>query len=98
MLKQKERKKGDVITIKLVSGEELLGSFVEDNEKELTVTNPSVLGADPKGGMGLFPWIISAKNDQAAIKHSTIATVADTSREIADKFRESTTGITIAKV
>lgn len=97
MLKEKKYKKGDVVTIKLISGEELLGSFREETESHLTVANPSVLGADAKGGMGLFPWIISAKNDLVSIKHSTIATTAETSTEIADNFTKATSGIEIIR-
>ena len=95
MLKENNFKKGEVVTIKLISGEELLGKFVEESKEELTVKSPSVLGADAKGGMGLFPWIISAKNDTVSIKHSTIATTAETSKEIADNFTKATSDIQI---
>jgi hypothetical protein len=95
MLKSNNYKKNDIVTIKLISGEELLGKFVEESKDEFTVKSPSVLGADAKGGMGLFPWIISAKNDTVPIKHSTIATTAETSKEIADNFTKATSEIQI---
>lgn len=95
MLKEKQFKKGEIVTIKLNSGEELLGSFREESDTHFTVSNPSVIGADAKGGMGLFPWIVSSKSDVIPIKKVSIATVVETSKDIADNFTRATSGIQI---
>lgn len=95
MLKSKTIfKKNDIITIKMISGEELIGKFIEDNDTHLTVKNPSVLGTD-QNGAGIFPWILSASNDTVSIRHSTIAVLAACTKDIADKFLEVISDIKI---
>ena len=51
-------KKGDVITIKLISAEEVIAEVIEDNENDIVVKKPMTLVISQKG-MGLQPYMIT---------------------------------------
>ena len=42
-------KKGDVVTIKLISAEELIAEVLEDNEEDIVVKRPMTLMIGSKG-------------------------------------------------
>ena len=97
MLIQKPIKKNDVVTVKLITGEEILGRFEGEDEDGLHVSRASVVAANPEGGLGLVPWMMSSMPEKISINKSTVVTYGQTADAIADKFIEATTNITLAK-
>jgi len=57
MLIEPAYKVGDVITIKLTSGEELVGKFEADDDKTIKVNKPLTLVASEKG-IGLQQFLL----------------------------------------
>jgi len=96
MLVQKPIAKNDIITIKLTTGEELIAKFIEDSETELVVERATTMAANPQGGLGLVPWMMSAMPDKISLNKSTVLAYTQTVKEIADKFVEATTNIQLA--
>jgi hypothetical protein len=95
MLLNKPITAGTTITIKLISGEELLARYESENETTLNVSKPAVLTANANG-MGMMPWVISAQNTQVKLnKHTVVAWVA-TDDEIARSFVQATSSIKLA--
>lgn len=92
MLLEKPLQSNDVITVKLLTGEELLARFHSENENELVVTKASVIAANPNG-MGMIPWMISARPREIKLNKQTVVAFAKTEKEIADKFTEMTSEI-----
>jgi hypothetical protein len=96
MLVQKPIAKNDIITIKLTTGEELIAKFIEESETELVVERATTMAANPQGGLGLVPWMMSAMPDKISLNKSTVLAYTQTVKEIADKFVEATTNIQLA--
>lgn len=96
MLVQKPIAKNDIITIKLTTGEELIAKFIEELETELVVERATTMAANPQGGLGLVPWMMSAMPDKISLNKSTVLAYTQTVKEIADKFVEATTNIQLA--
>jgi len=96
MLVQKPIAKNDIITIKLTTGEELIAKFIEDSDTELVVERATTMAANPQGGLGLVPWMMSAMPDKISLNKSTVLAYTQTVKEIADKFVEATTNIQLA--
>lgn len=96
MLVQKPIAKNDIITIKLTTGEELIAKFIDDSETELVVERATTMAANPQGGLGLVPWMMSAMPDKISLNKSTVLAYTQTVKEIADKFVEATTNIQLA--
>lgn len=85
-------KSGDIVTIKLVSGDEMIARFESEDEKHLTISKPVVLGQGPEG-VNFFPWAFTGNTDSVKIYVHTVAAVLRTEDRIAKDYQQSTTDI-----
>jgi len=85
----------DTVTIKTTAGEELVGRFVEENDK--TITMQKVLALMPTAqGIGLGPFAFTISQDsKIKINKSAVLFVAKTDAEMAKQYVQSTSGLTI---
>ena len=97
MLLEKPIKKGSIITIKIVTGEEIIARLEEETEEGLVVTKASIVAPNPQGGLGLVPWMMSAVPDKVLLTSQNVVAYHITVDQIADKFIEATTDIALAK-
>jgi hypothetical protein len=96
MLIDKGVTEGEVITLKLTSGEEIVAKLVEDGAAYYKLKNPQVIGMGPKGP-GLMPYLFTVNPDKEIKLLKTTVTVAEaTDKAFADQFIQSTTGIALA--
>jgi hypothetical protein len=87
---------GEVVTLKLTSGEELVAKLVEDGPLHYKLKNPQVIGMGPKGP-GLMPYLFTVSPDkEIKLQKSTVTVAEPTDKQFADQFIESTTGIALA--
>ena len=84
---------GEVITLKLTSGEELVAKLTEETDTYYKLSKPMVIGMGQQGP-GLMPYLFTVSPD-ADVKLSKITvTVAEpTDAAFAKQFLESTSGI-----
>jgi hypothetical protein len=96
MLIDKGVSEGEVITLKLTSGEEIVAKLVEDSATYYKLKNPQVIGMGPKGP-GLMPYLFTVDPSKEIKLLKTTVTVAEaTDKAFADQFIQSTTGIALA--
>lgn len=96
MLLEKPKAQGDVITLKLTSGEELIARFEEDTASGVKISKPMVLSMTPKG-VGMMPYLFTVNPDtDVTINHSAISVTAKTDADFAKQYMSSTTGIELA--
>jgi hypothetical protein len=96
MLIDKGVSEGEVITLKLTSGEEIVAKLVEDGAAYYKLKNPQVIGMGPKGP-GLMPYLFTVNPDKEIKLLKTTVTVAEaTDKSFADQFIQQTTGIALA--
>ena len=89
-------KKGDVITIKLVSTEEVIAEVIEDNENDIVVKRPMTLVVSSKG-MGLQPYMITPEIQERLNFHKqNIFAMSKTAKDFTDGYLGQTSGIQIA--
>ena len=90
-------KKGDIVTVKLSTGEEIVARFESFNMDELKVVKPTVLTLNPQNGQAmLIAWLMSIdahKSEPVSIKGNQIVATARTIKSLADSYTQSTTGI-----
>ncbi len=87
---------GEVITLKLTSGEELIGKLVEETDTHYKLSRIQVIGMGPKGP-GLMPYLFTVNPDRDVKLVKTTVTVAEpTDEAFAKQFIESTTGIALS--
>lgn len=96
MLINKGVSAGEVITLKLTSGEELVAKLVEETDSYYKLSRIQVIGMGPKGP-GLMPYLFTVNPDRDVKLSKLTVTVAEASDEqFAKQFLESTTGIALA--
>ena len=87
---------GEIITLKLTSGEELVAKLVEETDSYYKLSRIQVIGMGPKGP-GLMPYLFTVSPDRDVKLLKTTVTVAEASDEqFAKQFLETTTGIALA--
>ena len=87
---------GEVITLKLTSGEEIVAKLVEETATYYKLGKPAVIGMGPKGP-GLMPYLFTVSPDKEVKLLKTTVTVCEaTDKQFADQFIEQTTGIKLA--
>ena len=93
-------KKGDVITVKLSTGEELVARFESVSADELKLVKPTVLTLNPQNGQAmLIAWLMSIdahNSEPVSIKGNQVVATARTIKALADSYTENTSGITPA--
>jgi hypothetical protein len=89
------RKTGDVVALKLMSGEEVIGSFQSDSDGTITLRKPLAMAMTAQGP-ALAPWIASADIDKTSnfeINKDHVVTMVPAHKPIADAYTQATTGI-----
>ena len=87
---------GEVITLKLTSGEEIVAKLAEETASYYKLSKPMVIGHGPKGP-GLMPYLFTVSPDKdIKLQKATVTVVEATDKGFADQFVQSTTGIALA--
>jgi hypothetical protein len=87
---------GEVITLKLTSGEELVAKLTEETPTHYKLSKPAVIGMGQKGP-GLMPYLFTVSPDADVKLLKTTVTVCEpTDEQFAKQFLETTTGIKLA--
>jgi hypothetical protein len=85
--------KGEVLTLKLTSGEELVARLEEETDTQYKVSKPMVLTGTTQG-IGMMPYLFTSdpKKDIPINKYAVTVAVP-TEKSYADQYTESTTSI-----
>ena len=88
---------GDIVSFKIATGEEILGSFKEEDMMSVTLEKPLML-AMTKNGPAMAPIMMTVAPDTTLTfgKNNIIVGPVETDKEIADQYRFQTTGIQLA--
>ena len=84
---------GEVITLKLTSGEELVAKLLEDGVVYYKLSRPMVIGMGQQGP-GLMPYLFTVHPDkEVKLLKSTVTVAEATDAAFAKQFLEQTSGI-----
>lgn len=87
---------GEVITLKLTSGEEIVAKLAAETDSHYKLSRPMVIGMGERGP-GLMPYLFTVNPEKEVKLSKTTVTVAEaTDKAFADQFIQSTTGIKLA--
>lgn len=95
MLIQVPYKEGDVVSIKLSSGEELIGSLVSESDNSITISKPRMLVAGEKGMM-FAPYMFTVDPDiKYTLRLNNIICICKSEETVAKAYNTQTSGITV---
>ena len=84
---------GDVVTLKLTSGEEIVARLDKETDTHYRLTKPMVIAMGPNGP-GLLPYLFTVRPDKTIGLSKNTVTVATTSdKQFASQYMQSTTNI-----
>ncbi len=87
---------GEVITLKLTSGEELVAKLIDDQVMHYKLAHPMVIAMSPKGP-ALMPYLFTVDpSKEVKISKSAVVVTEATDKMFADQFIQQTTGIAMA--
>lgn len=95
MLLNKGYNQGDVVTFKLVNGEEVIARYQSETLSEYVVSKPVTLTPTPQGSLGMIPSMFSVELNIVNInlQKNAIAMSALTRKEVSDEYTRGTSGI-----
>jgi hypothetical protein len=86
---------GNIYTFKLNSGEELVARWQQVGSNHYEIEHPVSIAPGPQG-MGLVPSMFTANVSKTIqLNINSVALIAETDENVAAKYIEATTGITI---
>lgn len=98
---QTKHNKNDVVTIKLVSGEEVIGYYVSEDMGGITLRKPVVPVPTAEGTMGLAPYIMSSNylreaSGEITFNKATVIATVSTEEQFKNAFTQQVSGLDLA--
>jgi hypothetical protein len=94
MLIEKPITNGDVVSLKIVNGDELIARYESETADEIKINRPLALSAGPQG-LGMMPWIFLGDKETISIKKSHVFVMVPSKKDASDQYMQGTTGIAL---
>lgn len=85
----------DIVTLKLLTGEEIIATFEKDDSNTVTVSKPSTIASNGQG-MGIIPWMVTAGPRKVDLSKHAVIAMAATDPEIAKAYQDTVSEIKLA--
>jgi hypothetical protein len=95
MLLEKPITAGDVVSIKLINGDEIIARLESETAEEIKINRPLALTMS-SGGLGMIPWIFLGNKETITLKKDHYFVMVPSKKEAADQYMQGTTGIALA--
>lgn len=94
MLIDKGFSSGDVVSLKLVNGDELIARFESETTDEIKITKPLAITIGAQG-LGMMPWMFLGEKETVTLKRDHVFVMMTSKKEAADQYMQGTTGIAL---
>jgi hypothetical protein len=85
---------GDVVSLKLLNGDEIIARFESETADEITINRPLALTMG-QSGLGMIPWIFLGDKETMTLKRSHVFVILPSKKDAADQYMQGTTGIAL---
>lgn len=92
-------KDGDVISIKLSNGEEIVTRLVSKEGNDIVIDRPVVLQIGPNGAPALMPYFMTVEptaTKNIKLNSNLVVMMAATNKQLADQYTSALSGIQMA--
>ena len=93
MLKEKICEKGDIVTIYLQTGQEILGKLDSEDDNYIVITKPLTIAMGPKGAAFQTFTVTGDSENNVYFKQGKVITMLKTRKDTADSYTEATSTI-----
>jgi hypothetical protein len=95
MLMDKPMVPGDVVSLKLINGDEIIARLEADEVSSISISRPLAITAGPQG-LGMIPWIFLGSKETVTLKREHVFVMVPSKKDAADQYMQGTTGIALA--
>ena len=95
MLIEKPIAEGDVVSLKLLNGDEIIARFDGETSTEIKINRPLALTAGAQG-LGMIPWVFLAEKETFTLQKAHVFVMVPSKKDAADQYLQGTTGIALA--
>lgn len=95
MLLQKPVTTGDVVSIKLINGDELIARYDDETGDTININRPLALTMSATG-LGMIPWMFLGDKDNITLKKEHVFCLVPSKKDAADQYTQGTTGIALS--
>jgi hypothetical protein len=95
MLLSKPIAANEVVSIKLVNGDELIARYDGEDENTISINRPLALTMSGSG-LGMIPWMFLGDKDSIVLKKEHVFCMVPSKKDAADQYMQGTTGIALA--
>ena len=94
MLINKGFSNGDIISLKMINGDELIARFESETANDITIDRPLALTMS-REGLGMIPWMMLGAKGPVIISKSHVFATLLSQKDAADQYMQGTTGIAL---
>lgn len=94
MLLNKPISSGDIVSIKLVNGDEIIARYETETTSDVTINRPLALTLGGSG-LGMIPWIFLGEKETITLNKNHFFVIMPSKKDAAKQYLEGTTGIAI---
>ena len=94
MLISKGFSNGDIVSLKMINGDELIARFESETGDDITIDRPLALTMS-REGLGMIPWMMLGDKSSITLKKSHVFAVVSSQKDAADQYMQGTTGIAL---
>ena len=96
MLIEKGLQSGDIVSLKLTNGDEIIGRYQEETDTHITVERPLAITIGPQG-LGMMPWMFLGAKDTIKLRKDHVFVYMQSKSDAAGQYIQGTTGLSIVK-
>lgn len=89
LMKNKTISKGEIVSLKLISGEELISKYISEDTDNICIDSPLVLTISDKGQIGMIPWMILSSTYIYTLSRNHILAMSLSNNDAKEKFIEA---------
>ena len=94
MLFEKPLATGDVVSVKLVNGDEIIARLDAEDQTGITISKPLAITMSSQG-LGMIPWLFLGAKETLSIRKEHYFVAVPAKKEAAEQYIQSTTGIAL---
>jgi hypothetical protein len=94
MLIDKGFTKNDIVSLKLLNGDEIIARFESETATEIKIDRPLAVTVTGQG-LGLIPWIFFGDKDIIVLQKSHVFAMIPSKKDAAGQYQQGTTNIAL---
>lgn len=94
MLIEKPIANGDVVSLKLLNGDEIIARYEGETSTEIKINRPKALTVNAQG-LGMIPWLFLGDKDTLTLQKAHVFCMVPSQKDAANQYMQGTTGIAL---